>query len=466
MPIGCNDERLRMKMTSRSRWLLRLQSYSSAILVIAVAGLLAFLSTRYEVSFDWTAAKRHTLSAASVAVLKTMMDPITITAFAREGTPEDKAIRDRIVFLVDRYRRIKPEIHLDFVNPDRAPDRVRDLGIRLNGELVVSYQGRDQHVETHTEQAMTNALQSLARATERWVVFLKGHGERDLLGQANRDLGTFGDQLRKRGFKVQPLALARTGTIPDNTSVLVIAGPQVDLLPAEVDAVSDYVKRGGNLLMMLDPGQIHGLQPLLQQLGVSMEPGTIVDPTTQRLGIHEPTMALVLHYPDHPATAHFDYVTLFPFAAGLKVKAPKGFEVATLLKTSDDAWSETGALEGSVSFDAGKDIKGPLAIGIALTHSAGKDKDAHQQRIIVTGDGDFLANNYLGNSGNLDLGLRLMTWLSGDDSLIQIPARVATDQTLQLTAFATGMIGLGFLFALPLAFLAIGGGIWLKRRQR
>ena len=171
MPIGCNDERPRMKMTSRSRWLLRLQSYSSAILVVAVAGLLAFLSTRYEVSFDWTAAKRHTLSAASVAVLKTMKDPITITAFAREGTPEDKAIRDRIVFLVDRYRRIKPEIHLDFVNPDRAPDRVRDLGIRLNGELVVSYQGRDQHVETHTEQAMTNALQSLARATERWLCF-------------------------------------------------------------------------------------------------------------------------------------------------------------------------------------------------------------------------------------------------------------------------------------------------------
>jgi ABC-type uncharacterized transport system involved in gliding motility auxiliary subunit len=431
-----------------------------------VAGLLAFLSTRYEVSFDWTAAKRHTLSAASVAVLDAMKDPITVTAFAREGTPEDKAIRDRISFLVDRYRRVKHDIHLEFVNPDRAPDQVRNLGIRLNGELVVSYQGRDQHVEQHTEQAMTNALQSLARATQRWVVYLKGHGERDLLGQANRDLGTFGDQLRKRGFKVQPLELARTGAIPDNTSVLVVAGPQVDLLPAEVNAVIDYVKRGGNLLLMLDPGEIHGLQPLLQQLGVSFEPGTIVDPTTQRLGIQEPTMALVLHYPDFPATAHFDYVTLFPLAAGLKVEAPKGYKAAKILNTSDSAWSETGALEGSVSFDAGKDIKGPLTIGVALTHAGPKGKAAHQQRIIVTGDGDFLANNYLGNSGNLDLGLRLMTWLSGDDSLIQIPARVAADQTLQLSAFATGAIGIGFLFALPLGLLAIGGGIWLKRRQR
>lgn len=449
-------------MTPRTRLLHRLQGYATAVLILAIAGLLGYLSTRSERAYDWTAAQRHTLAEASRKVVEKLNGPVTVTAYARE----EKALRDRITYLIERYQRAKPDVHLEFVNPDTAPDRVRGAGIRLDGELVLAYGGRDTHVEQHTEQALTNALATLTRGAERWVVFARGHGERDAQGQANHDLGLFGDHLSKRGFKVQTLELAQTATVPDNTALLVIAGPQVDWLPAEVKTVQNYVTRGGNLLLLTEPGAQHGLEPLLAQLGVGIRAGTVVDPTTQRLGIEHPAMALVLRYPPHPATLRLEYLTVFPFAAGLAAQAPEGWEAAPLLQTAEAAWGETGALEGNIGYDEGADTPGPLDIGIALTHPAGDGQDAREQRVIAIGDGDFLANSYLGNSGNLDLGLRLITWLTGEDALIDIPARTAPDRTLELSQAEQIVIGFGFLFVLPLALAATGGAIWFKRRRR
>ncbi|MGQ0657247.1 MAG: GldG family protein [Chromatiales bacterium] len=452
-----------MRLTSRSQLWLRWQGYFTAVLIVAVAGLLALLSTRHERTYDWTAARRHTISEASRAVLAGMQDAVTVTAYVGENNP----LREQIRFLIERYQRVKPDVRLEFVNPDREPERVRSAGIRFDGEMVIAYGGRDRHVDRSSEQAITSALQSLARGAERWVVFASGHGERDPQGRANHDLAQFGEQLGTRGFKVQPFALAETGSIPDNTALLVIASPQTDWLPAEVKAVENYVEAGGNLLLLTEPGAQHGLEPLLTRVGVTVQAGTVIDPTTQKLGIDNAAMALVLHYPPHPATEAFGYLTAFPLAAGLKADAPEGWETAPLLQTAAGAWSETGELQGNVGFDDGQDGKGPLDIGVALTRSrSGGGDDPREQRVVIIGDGDFLSNTFLGNSGNLDLGLRLFTWLTGDDALITIPARTAPDQTLQLSRTATLLIGLGFLFVLPLALLGTGAAIWIRRRGR
>ncbi|QKQ25769.1 hypothetical protein HUE57_05325 [Candidatus Reidiella endopervernicosa] len=88
------------------------------------------------------------------------------------------------------------------------------------------------------------------------------------------------------------------------------------------------------------------------------------------------------------------------------------------------------------------------------------------QRAIVIGDGDFLSNSYLGNGGNLDLGLAMVEWLSHDDALITIRSRTASDTTLELSNTAMAVIGVGFLLVVPVGLLGVGLGIWLKRRKR
>ena len=82
------------------------------------------------------------------------------------------------------------------------------------------------------------------------------------------------------------------------------------------------------------------------------------------------------------------------------------------------------------------------------------------------GDGDFLSNTFLGNGGNLDLGLNTVNWLNHDDSLIAVGSRTAPDTTLNLSRTATAVMGFGFLFFLPLLLLGLGLTLWLKRRKR
>jgi ABC-type uncharacterized transport system involved in gliding motility auxiliary subunit len=465
-----------MKINRKTHMELRLQNLLFTLLFLGVVALAAWLSTRYSAQFDWTAARRHTLSEASVKVLDMLKEPVRVTAYARET----KALRDQIGEQVGRYSRHKKDLSLSFVNPDTQPDKVRELGISVDGELVIEYQGRTENVQEANETTITNALQRLARAKDQRIVFLEGHGERSPSGRASHDLGQFGDELGRKGLTVSTVNLGVTPKIPDNADVLVIASPNANLLPGEVSLIGDWVSQGGNLLWMIDSNDLKGLAPLAQQLGVQVLPGTVVDASTQLFGIDDPTFALVAEYPPHAITYGFQTMTLFPSALALDAAQDNhDFEREALLNTLARSWTETGPIEGKIRFDADKgERQGPLHIAYVLTRELkaepkeGEKKDGaeaakpREQRLVVVGDGDFLSNAFLGTGGNLNLGLNMINWLSQSDEFINIPAKTAPDRDLQLTPLASGIIGLGFLIVLPLALFGSGVLIWWRRRQR
>lgn len=472
-----------MKVSAKSRLYLRLQNLLFLVLFLGVIGLLAWFSARHTFVSDWTADGRHTLSQASLTLLSTLDKPVAINAFVRDNA-RSRTLKKRIEELVARYRRHKPDISLRFINPDIEPQTTRELGISNEGELLIRYGERSEKPRALTEQSLTNALQRVARSAERWLVFISGHGERRPQGQANHDMGDWGAQLRSKGFLVQNLNLGETRAIPDNTSVLIIASPRVAWLPGELKLVNDYLDRGGNLLWLTDPRANNGeenanhlgLGPLAERLGLEFLPGTVVDAATQVLNIPDPRYALIAEYPAHPTVHEFDQLTLFPQAVGIEFERPEGWRAEAVLVTNPSAWSETGAMQGGIKLDPGDDIAGPLNIGVALTRQGIYEAHAEalggaanltaEQRILVIGDGDFLSNAFIGNAGNLNLGLNFINWLSRDDNLIDIPAKTATDLSLELSPTASAMIGLGFLFGLPLMLLASGVFIWWRRRKQ
>ena len=443
----------------------RAQSLAFYALFLGVVGLLAVLSTRYTAQWDWTATGSNTLSEPSRQVLDTLDEPLSITSFARE----EEMLRGRIEDLIDRYRRHKPDVQFQFVNPDTQPGRVRELGITVDGELLIEYQGRREHQTQLTEQDLTNAIQRVAQQRQRWIVFLSGHGERDPEGNANHDLGAFGEELERKGYTVQSLNLTATPDIPRNTSVLVIASPQRNLLAGEIAQIEAYLDQGGNLLWFTEPEARETTAGLAERLGVSFLPGTVVDASTQLLGIDDPAIALVPSYPEHALTRDLEIISLFPQAVAMEVTAPEGWQANPVLSTLDRTWNETGPIEGTVRADAEQGERGgPLQIGIALQRQLDAEDDTppREQRALVVGDGDFLSNAYLGNGGNLDLGMRMLRWLASDDDFISIPVRTAPDTQLNLSRTATGVIGIGFLFVLPLLLVGTGVVIWLRRRKR
>lgn len=451
-----------MEVTRNTRLKLHLQSTVFVVLFLGVIVTLAWLSKQYHTQADWTAGSRHSLSAASVTLLGRLDGPIEITAFARDN----EAVRRPIQALVERYRRAKPEVTLRFVNPDTAPEQVRDYNISVDGELVVKYRQRSENLREPTEQSLSNALQRLARSSDRRIYHLSGHGERRVDGQGNPDLGEWTRELAQKGFVSQALNLTATPQMPADAALLVLAAPQTPLLPGEVDLITRYLEAGGNLLWLVEPGQLHGLEPLARRLGIALQPGTVVDPSGQLLGINDPRFAIVADYPAHPVTQGFKTVTLFPRAGGLLSGASQDWQAHTLLSTMPRSWLETSPVVDDLRFDPEQDGAGPVTLAVALTRQQGAGKQAREQRVVVVANGDWVSNSFLGNGGNLDLALNMVNWLSNDDSLLNIPARTAPDQGLSLSAGWQITLFVVFLVLLPLGLLVAGIAVWVRRRRR
>lgn len=429
-------------------------------LLLSVATLMAgWLLQRHALIWDWSDSARNSLSATSKTLLARLEEQLKITCFA----PDNPQLRQQIGEFIERYQRASPNIEFSFVDPSQHPALVRELGIRVSGELRLEYSGRSENLDRIDEQSISNAIQRLLLQNERWILVVEGHGERRLDGQANHDLGQFGSELLKKGFHVQPADLGTLQGIADNTSLLVIAGPQTGYLPGETKLIVEYLNQGGNLLWLLDPDAMPGsLQPLADLLGLHLLPGTIVDASGASYGLQDPALALVTSYPDHPATRKLESLTLYPHAAALQASPPTGWQLTPLLQTQSQTWNEIGPMRGEIerNHDLGEQA-GPLIIGLAFS----RPQQGKEQRVLAIGDGDFLSNTYLGNGGNLNLGLSVVRWLTEEESLIDIPARPAGDSQLNLTPFNGIMIALIFLALLPLLLLSTGLAIWWRRRK-
>ncbi len=448
-------------MNGNFRLMLKLQSALFVMLLIVVIGLLAWLSNRYVLQIDWTAAQRNSLSDASRKLLDQIEGPVQITAYARE----DKILRQAIQDLVERYQRHKSDIKLVFVNPDRNPDEVRRLAISSDRELVVKHSTRSANVKALNESSLTNGLHRVARSEDRHLVYLKGHGERDLLGKANHDLGNFGKQLENRGFKIIGLSLPEAGAIPENTDTLVLSRGEVDWLPGEVTLIVEFIAHGGNVLWLNDPDQTEASSTLADALGVRFVPGRVIEPTSRVFGVEDPAIVAVTRYGSHSSTQNFNLITVFPGAVAIDTGGSDGWQTSPLLLTTGQSWSETGTVDRQARPDDKDEASGPLQIGLALSRPRNASQGDSQQRVAIIGDGDFLANNFLVNAGNLQFGLNLINWLAGDDEFIDIPATTAPDLVFSLSGTKSLVVAFVPLALMPVALLTAGFFVWRLRRK-
>lgn len=431
-------------------------------LFLALVMLLAYASRDYRAEWDVTRNARNSLSQPTLDLLRQLDGPVSVTAYApardRSGTNVHKVIEERL----RPYRRAKPDLDLAFVDPREDPKRTAAAQLRTAAELVIEHKKRVEHLPLpdFSEQTFANALMRLMRASESLVLSLDGHGERRLDGTANHDLGTFGAQLQQKGVKLNNVNLALAQDVPANAALLVVASAQSELNTAEVEKIQRFVKSGGNLLWLLDPGPLQGLQPVAEMLGLVLTPGTVVDPAS-RASSGPPVFAMAASYGNHPVTAAFRYNAMFPYARQIGTSESEDWRISPLVEVAPRGWVEMGPLDEKIIFDKARDVPGPVTIAAAFERSVA-DK---QQRVIVVGNGAFLSNAYLGGAGNLQLGIAMVNWLTGDDALVAIDPRPAADTRLEIGQITLYAIAFGFLFVLPLFFVVTGAVIWWRRRR-
>jgi ABC-type uncharacterized transport system involved in gliding motility auxiliary subunit len=431
-------------------------------LFLILIGILGYLSLEFRTQWDISQNHRNSLSQISIDLLQQLDGPLHVTVYATQQDLQLGDIRGIISTFISTYQRFKPDLILDFIDPVEQPQQAQSAGIKLNGEIIIRFKDRKERLTTINEQAFSNALVRLTRTNKKQLLALTGHGERKMDGITQRDLGNFNNKLLEIGFESKSFSFTHQST-PPNTDILVIASPQIELLEGEVNKILDHLARGGNLLWLVDTGSLYGLRPLAEKLGIIFTPGVVIDPQADRLNMPS-TFALGTLYGTHAITVNFDYITVFPFARQLITEEGTDWHSVVLAEIAQ-GWVETSSLEGSegdINFDEENDVAGPVSVAVALNRVV----EDREQRVIVVGSGHFLANSYLGNSGNLDLGMNMINWLAGDETFIPIQPYPTIDNRLELSELQLTLITIGTFIILPLIFLVSGFFIsWYRKRR-
>ncbi|MEE9181537.1 MAG: Gldg family protein [candidate division NC10 bacterium] len=489
-------ERIR-QLLSRRGTRYGLNTAVTLLLFLAVVLVVEALAIRHNARVDLTEGSRHTLSSQSIKVLRSLEKEVNAVAFYRTDEPAKAAAQD----LLDQYAYFSSKFRSEFVDPDRHPALARRYGITTYGTVILESGGKEEKIQGADEERITNALVKLLRQEKRVLYFLIGHGEGDLESAERQGLSQAKQALTKVAYEVKPLLLLREKAVPKDTAVLIIAGPQSDLLPTELQALEAYIKQGGKLLVLLDPFTGPGLSDFLKRYGILMGKDVIVDRLSRAFG-GDYLLPVITQYEPHPIMKDFSLASFFPFARTVDAaEAPlPGVTVQILGRTSSGSWAETdkAALDrGEAGYDEGKDRQGPVPVGAVATIEVTTDDRSRRDsrpigterptteraktgktltpepstlnqkkgRIVAYGTSGFIANTHLNLSGNRDLFLNSVSWLAEEEELIAIRPRQATFTPLVLTASQGRLAFWVTIVFPPLAIIGTWITVALRRRR-
>jgi gliding motility-associatede transport system auxiliary component len=282
-----------------------------------------------------------------------------------------------------------------------------------------------------------------------------GHGEEGIQTEYARA----SDGLRDNLFHVAEVDLLRSRGVPKDAAVLVLAGPRRPLAEQEIAILSDYLSRGGRLLLLVDPDPTADIRQLLAMWWLDVEDGHLIDPASHVVpnadNILVPRTRNALGLPE----------TYFPGATALipKPEIPASMEVSALAWSSPESWLETDAgTQGEPAFDEGEDKKGPLALG-ALVRAVGEGEGAEGARLAVIGDSDFATNRHFLNGGNGDLFVKVVNWLAAGQEVVAIDRKVLPIRRLLLSPEEARFLHLSSIGLLPSLLLVAAGIVWWRR---
>lgn len=453
----------------------------SVLVAVGIVIAVNYLASRQNKRWDLTENQQYTLSDQTVKLLRSLDAPVKFTVFDQGDQLE--RFRPRL----SEFEYQSDQVNVEFVDADRRPVQAKEYEIQSYGTIVVEYMGRRERVTSDNEQDLTNALIKVLNPQEKRVYFLSGHGEKDPADSERAGYSSIVDALRRDNYQWEKLVLAQTNAIPDNATVVVIAGPKADLLEGEINLLREYLaKRAGKLLVLLDPPEADGTElPMLQALlrEWSIEPGNNVVIDVSGVGQlfgGDASVPVAASYPRHVITEGFALLTAYPLARSMTPAETiaDGRSAQGIIETSARSWAETDLQPGGeveLNEDRG-DRPGPVTIGVAVSAPAAgtakpadeapADEDAPkpESRIVAIGDSDFAANFALGIQGNSDLFMNTINWLAQQEGLIAIRPREPSDRRLTLTESNVTTLRWLSLIIIPAAVFGAGVLTWYRRR--
>ncbi|BAY81349.1 hypothetical protein NIES267_08250 [Calothrix parasitica NIES-267] len=459
--------------------------------VVAILGLINFLATRYNIRNDLTETNLFTLAPQSKEVVKNLEQPAKVWIFDPNKNPFDED-------LLQNYARQTKDFEFEYVDPLAKPNLTNKFGVKDYGEVYLE-SGQNQQLvqvvnaqERLSESRLTNRLAQISNPSTSKVYFLQGHGERQLErgeGKVSQAVQALAD----KNYIAQPLSLTQSANIPDDADVVILAGPQRELLAGEIQALRDYANSGGNLLVMIDPGVDPKLDDFLQEWGVGLDNRLAIN-VSQSAQQQPPGISVVTEYGEHPITKEFQNgISIYKLARPVETISVKGVQNTPLLRTQPlpASWGESDWESEELEYNENQDTPGPLTLGIALTKKIpaqptptptnsptptatpsptptptnSQNNKSSESRMVVFGDSDFITDGFFSQQLNGDVFLNSVTWLSKQDSQpLSIRPKQAKNRRINLSQSQANLVALSSVLVLPILAFASAALLWFQRR--
>jgi len=478
-----------------------------ALYTIGLVGILimaAWLSARFPVRIDMTENRHFSLSPSTEAMLDRLEKPVHIVFF------NDRMMRETTEIYEQMARRTD-KLTVEFFDPMLNPAQARMRGVEFAGTAIFESEGRKLTVNGPTETDIANGVLRISQGVQQTVCFLEGHGEPDPFSLESHDHteGNAGHShglgsklvmherhgiakarhgLEAMNYVVEKASLLQGANNLVKCSVLVVAGPKIPLLPAEVKAIDKYLVDGGNALFMLDPFIRSGVEPVLLQYGIVPDDDIVLDEASHFWA--DMSAPAVTDYNRHEVTRELP-LTFFPGVRSLSPTAERvpGTDVRPVINSSRKSYGGTD--RERANFDPKTSKPGPLTLMVtanrrpnfvesteavvrrlrdgnpqaqseARKESAEKAKNV--SRIAVIGDSDFATNSFFHILGNGTLFLNTVNFLAAKENLIGLEPKTYDLPHVNLTN--TQMNGTFFLSIvfIPALMAVIGLIVWWRQR--
>ena len=488
----------------------------SILLLAGILLLINILSNQFFFRLDLTEGRQYTLSKATKDIVRSLDDPITVTAYFSEDLPPEytKIRNDFRDMLVEFSTLSKGTVAYEFVNPNESEQLEQEVvqngvspilfNIRENDQVTqkrgymaaLLRMGETQEVipvissGVGMEYSLSTSIKKLSVVEKPSVGLIQGHGEPSLseLGQVYQSLSIL--------YSVENIDLNTEVSIADRFRAVAIVAPQDSFPPDHFAKLDDYLSRGGRLFIGYNAvtgdlstasGQplTTGLETWLSTKGVEIESSFLTDvqcgtvSVQQRQGfftintpVQFPYLPLITNFVEHPITKGLEQVIL-PFASPLRFLGDSSTVFTPIVLSS----GQSGVARAPLYFDINKDWAesdfpmSELTIGAVVEGASLGNPNA---KIVVIGDGDFPVTGQQGRAqseDNINLMVNSIDWLSDDTGLIELRTKGITTRPIDDEYLGDEADGkrtfIKYLnFGLPILLVLLYGFFRYQRQQR
>ncbi|WP_291691217.1 Gldg family protein [Bradyrhizobium sp.] len=470
-------------------WLINALIATAATAVVIAANVALY---RHDAQFDVSREGRNTPPRQLTDVIDHLTAPLALTYFYNAGDPNALATRD----LLETSARNHPLLTFRAIDLDKEPGLARDIGVHAYNTAVLQTGGRKVQVENTTDATRLGyaALRAL-RAQPQTVCFVTGHGETfrptpshyhfshvetlqgeerpgagDVLVAEPEQLDRFQLGLGEIGFDSHGIVTATADAIPSDCTVVAEIGPRTALAPGEADRVADYLKRGGRLLLLLDPVSpvdADFASRMLEPVGLSTQAAIVIDPLNHFRT--DPDKVAVPYYPPHPITQRLA-LTVFPQVRPLRVsQPPKGVISTVLAASSQDGFLRPPAAAGGLTIGAEGEAtanadRGARPLLVALEGTWPGATPDRRFRLVVAGTSKITTNEYFPYVSDGALSVAMVRWLADDETVPNLTPQTFSQPEIVLTSRQMRDTFIVLEVLLPLSTILAGVVVWWRRR--